>query len=52
MGVDWRTLDLVATVIECCEGRDAPGPGHPPAATVRVQATLRRFLREARRGAA
>jgi len=39
-------LDLIATVIECCEGRRAPGVGHPPAATVRVVATLRRFLRE------
>jgi hypothetical protein len=32
MGVDRRILGLVATVIECCERRDAPGPGHPPAA--------------------
>jgi transposase len=46
MGMEWRILDLVATVIECCEGRREPGPGHPPAATVRVVATLRRFLRE------
>jgi transposase len=46
MGMDWRILDLVATVIECCEARSAPGPGHPPAATVRVLATLRRLLRE------
>jgi transposase len=45
-GLDHRILDLIATVIECCEGRRAPGPGHPPAATVRVVATLRRFLRE------
>lgn len=46
MGVDRRILDLIATVIECCEGRGEAGPGHPPAATVRVVATLRRFLRE------
>ena len=46
MGVDWRILNLVATVIECCERRSAPGPGPPPAATVRVLATMRRFLRE------
>jgi hypothetical protein len=39
-------LDLIATVIERCEGRSEPGPGHPPAATVRVLASLRRFLRE------
>jgi hypothetical protein len=45
MGVDRRILDLVATVIECCEGRDVSGPRHPPASTVRVLATLRRFLR-------
>jgi len=44
--LDFRLLNLIATVIECCEGRGAPGPGHPPAATVRVVATLRRFLRE------
>lgn len=44
--MDRRILGLVATVIECCEGRGTPGPGHPPAATVRVVATLRRFLRE------
>ena len=41
-----RILGLVATVIECCEDVPAAGPGHPPAATVRVVATLRRFLRE------
>src|SRR5436305_1200160 len=44
--VDRRTLDLVATVIERCEGPGEPGPGHPPAETVRVLATLRRLLRE------
>ena len=44
--MDTRLLDLIATVIECCEGRGAPGPGHPPAALVRVLATLRQFLRE------
>src|SRR3954471_12456828 len=43
--VDRRILDLVGTVIERCEGPGEPGPGHPPAATVRVLATLRRFLR-------
>ena len=44
--VDRRILDLVATVIERCEGPGGPGPGHPPAETARVLATLRRFLRE------
>src|SRR3954463_9917466 len=44
--VDRRTLDLIATVIERCEGSSEPGPGHPPAETVRVLATLRRSLRE------
>ena len=44
--MDIRTLDLIATVIERLEGPRGPGPGHPPAETVRVLATLRRFLRE------
>src|SRR5436309_3606371 len=44
--LDVRLLDLIATVIERCEGTREPGPGHPPVATVRVLATLRRFLRE------
>src|SRR5690242_15543411 len=39
-------FDLIATVIERCEGSSEPGPGHPPAETVRVLGTLRRFLRE------
>ena len=44
--MDIRTLGLIATVIERCEGPREPGPGHPAAETVRVLATLRRFLRE------
>jgi transposase len=44
--LDIRTLGLIAAVIERCEGPREPGPGHPPAATVRVLATLRRFVRE------
>src|SRR3954451_22915359 len=44
--LDVRILDLIATVVERCEGPGEPGPGHPPAETVRVLATLRRFLRE------
>jgi transposase len=39
-------LDLIATVIEFCEPPRERGRGHPPAATVRVLASLRRFLRE------
>jgi hypothetical protein len=41
-----RILGLIATVIERCEGPSEPGPGHPFAATVRVLASLRRFVRE------
>ena len=44
--MDFRILDLVATVVECCEEGCPPGPGHPPAETIRVLAALRRFLRE------
>ena len=44
--MDIRVLRLIATVIEVCEPPRAHGPGHPPAETVRVLATLRRFLRE------
>jgi hypothetical protein len=39
-------LHLVATVIDACGRQPDRGPGHPPAETVRVVATLRRFLRE------
>ena len=39
-------MDLIATVIERCQGPSEPGPGHPPAETVRVLASLRRFVRE------
>ncbi|MDF2781665.1 MAG: hypothetical protein K0S96_1469, partial [Geminicoccaceae bacterium] len=46
MALDIRILDLIATVIEHCEGPSEPRPGHPPAETVRVLATLRRFGRE------
>ncbi len=41
-----KILDLIATVIECCEPPPEPAPGHPLAETVRVLATLRQFLRE------
>ena len=44
--MDGRILRLIATVIEVCELPGEHGPGHPPAETVRVLGTLRRFLRE------
>ena len=39
-------LNLIATVIECCDAPCEPRRGHPPAETVHVVATLRQFLRE------
>ena len=44
--MDIRLLRLIATVIEVCDPPREGAPGHPPADTVRVLATLRRFLRE------
>ena len=44
--LDFRLLHLMATVIDACERPRDRGRGHPPTATVRVLATLRRFLRE------
>jgi transposase len=44
--LDFRLLHLIATVIDACERPRDRGRGHPPTATVRVLATLRRFLRE------
>ena len=44
--MDGRILRLIATVIGRCGPPRSPGPGRPPTATVRVLATLRRFLRE------
>jgi transposase len=43
---DRQLLHLVATVIDACGRQPDRGPGHPHAETVRVVATLRRFLRE------
>ena len=40
------TLDVIATVIECCEEPRGAQVGHPFAETVRVLGSLRRFLRE------
>ena len=39
-------LELIARVVGWFEPPADRGPGHPPAETVRVLATLRRFLRE------
>jgi hypothetical protein len=44
--LDFRLLHLIATVIDACDQRPSRGPGHPPTETIRVVATLRRFLRE------
>ena len=45
--LDFRLLHLNATVIDACDdGPPGRGPGHPPTETIRVVATLRRFLRE------
>src|SRR5215212_6806394 len=44
--LDFRLLHLIATVIDACEPPPRRGPGHPSTETIRVVATLRRFLRE------
>ena len=44
--MDFRILNLIATIIEFCVPRRERGRGHPPAEIVRVVATLRQFLRE------
>src|ERR671917_2412139 len=44
--LDFRLLHLFATVIDACDRPPGRGPGHPPTETIRVVATLRRFLRE------
>ena len=44
--LDFRLLHLIATVIDACDRPPNRGPGHPPTETIRVVATLRRFLRE------
>ena len=44
--MDFRVLDLIATVINLCEPSHHRGRGHPRAKTIRVLATLRQFLRE------
>jgi hypothetical protein len=44
--LDLKLLHLVATVIDACDHQPSRGPGRPPTETIRVVATLRRFLRE------
>ena len=44
--MDVRILRLIATVIDYCDPPREGSPGHPPAETIRVLRTLRRFLRE------
>jgi transposase len=44
--LDFKLLHLIATVIDACDQLPGRGPGHPPTETIRVVATLRRFLRE------
>jgi transposase len=44
--LDFRLLHLIATVIDACDRPRGRAPGHPATATIRVVATLRRFLRE------
>jgi hypothetical protein len=44
--LDFRLLHLIATVIDACDRPPDRGPGRPPTETIRVVATLRRFLRE------
>jgi hypothetical protein len=43
--MDVRILSLLATVIDACKEPETGGRGRPPAPTVQVLATLRRFLR-------
>ncbi|MBV1800421.1 hypothetical protein [Siccirubricoccus sp. G192] len=44
--MDFRLLHLIAMVIDACDRPPDRGPSHPPTETIRVVATLRRFLRE------
>jgi hypothetical protein len=44
--LNFKLLYLIATVIDACDYQPDKGPGRPPTETVRVVATLRRFLRE------
>jgi hypothetical protein len=44
--LDFRLFHLIATLVDACDRQPSHGPGHPPSETIRVVATLRRFLRE------
>jgi hypothetical protein len=44
--LDVKLLHLIATAIDACDQPPSHGPGHPASETVRVIATLRRFLRD------
>jgi transposase len=44
--LDFRLLDLIATVIDFCAPPHDRGRGHPRAETIRVLAPLRQFVRE------
>jgi transposase len=44
--LDFRLLNLIATVIDFCAPPREQGRGHPRSATVRVLATLQQFVRE------
>jgi hypothetical protein len=44
--LDFRLLNLIATVIGACDRQPGGGSGHPPTETIRIVGTLRRFLRE------
>jgi transposase len=44
--LDFRLLDLIATIIHFCTPPQGRHRGHPRAETVRVLASLRQFLRE------
>ncbi len=44
--MDFRLSHLLAAVIDACDQPRGRGPDYPPTETIRVVATLRRFLRE------
>lgn len=44
--LDFKLLHLIVTVTDACQHLPGRGPGHPPTETIRVVATLRRFLLE------
>jgi hypothetical protein len=44
--LDFKILELIAQLVLACEPPQDGGPSHPRSVTVRVLATLHRFLRE------